>query len=162
MARSTTHDSRTSVPDAKTLARNPVVYLAHKFEKQDEGKLIQARLSDWGIKVLNPFDRKEQEEHDRIIAEKAGQFDDATSAKIVYADLVLIDNADAIVALLFPNAIGTVMEIFYAGHVRRIPVFTHVAYEMPYRHPWIAHYSTVSSPDLSVVMNAVNDWRESR
>ena len=136
------------------------IYLAHKYEQAPIGLQIQNRLETAGIRVLNPFQREEQKEFDRIITEKAGQFDDAVSARIVYGDLVKVDAADGVVALLFPNAIGTVMEIFYAGHVRRIPVFTWIAYAMPYRHPWVAHYSHVSDTDLEKVLHSVGVWSQ--
>lgn len=117
------------------------IYLAHKFEQQALGRSVQAELEAAGLTVFNPFIRKEQERYDDIIATQGGFFDNNTSAEIVNADLSLIDKSDAVAALLCPNAIGTVMEIFYAGHVRKIPVFTLITYKMPYRHPWIAHYS---------------------
>ena len=117
------------------------VYLAHKFENQQAALLVQAELEAEGITVLNPFQREEQEKYDHTIAKEGGQFDDATCAEIVRADLALIDECDVVLAMLSPNAIGTVMEIFYAGHVRRIPVVTWVLYKIAYRHPWIAYYS---------------------
>lgn len=131
------------------------VYLAHKFEQQALGLEVMAELEAEGIKVFNPFIRKEQEHYDDIIKNKGGQFDQQTSAEIVNADLTLIDQSDAIVALLCPNAIGTVMEIFYGGHVKQMPVFTWVTYPMPYRHPWIAHYSTGMYLERGAFMGAV-------
>lgn len=117
------------------------LYLAHKFEKQAEALEVQKELEALGFTVLNPFQREEQAKYDHTIAKEGGQFDDQTCADIVNADLDLIDEADGVAAILSPNAIGTVMEIFYTGHVVQKPVVTWVTYELKYRHPWIAHYS---------------------
>jgi len=154
VVRSAVNDRDRSVPNNANLEGDLTVYLAHKYEQQALGLEVMAELEAAGITVLNPFIRKEQEKYDDVIATKGGQFDDQISAEIVNADLRLIDKSDAVVALLCPNAIGTVMEIFYAGHVKRIPVFTWVTYSMPYRHPWIAHYSEMfldKEPFLAVV-----------
>ena len=117
------------------------VYLAHKFENQQAALLVQAELEAEGITVLNPFQRKEQEQYNKTITQDGGKFSDDACAEIVRADLALIDECDAVLAMLSPNAIGTVMEIFYAAKLKQIPVVTWVLYKIAYRHPWIAHFS---------------------
>lgn len=133
------------------------LYLAHKFEKQAEALEIQKELEDLGFTILNPFQREEQARYDRAIAE-GGHFDDQTCADIVHADLNLIDEADAVAAILSPNAIGTVMEIFYTGHVAEKPVVTWITYKLNYRHPWIAHYS-IETYNRTEFVNAIKNLK---
>lgn len=138
------------------------VYLAHKFEKQEQALEVQQELEARGIKVVNPFQRKEQDQYNDTIKNHGGQFDDETCREIVDNDLAMIDNVDGIVAILSPNAIGTVNEIFYKGKIKGQPVFTWVAYQLPYRHPWIAHCSRFSSTDREEVLAKVFAWAEGR
>lgn len=142
-------------PDSPLTIPPLSVYLGHKFERRDLGEEIQVALEALGLQVFNPFHRPEQNTYDTI-ARTTGDYS-PVAEEIVTKDLSLIDRADAVVALLAPNAIGTVMEIFYANHVRQIPVFTWITYSMPYRHPWITHYSQ-DFTDRALFMGAIEQW----
>lgn len=132
------------------------VYLGHKYEARPLGEEVQRDLEALGLRVLNPFHRPEQETYDRV-AKEDGNFAPYAEA-IVTKDLAQLDQADAMVGILSPNAIGTVCEMFYAAHVRKIPVFLWVTYQMPYVHPWISFYSKAVSTKEEL-LEAVEDWR---
>lgn len=122
------------------------IYLSHHYLKQDQGRSVQRQLEEIGFTVVNPFDRGEQELYESMI--KSGQdFDDDTCHKIVENDLKLIDDCDAMFAIVSPS-IGTSMEIFYADCVGK-PVVIWVDHHMPYRHPWLVDCSTFVSESLS-------------
>jgi len=131
------------------------VYLAHKFEQRPLGLNVQLELERNGIKVVNPFDRPEQKQYDEEI-KKGGDFE-KYAGEVVNGDLDKINKVDGVAALLFPNAIGTVMEIFYAGRDLKIPVFTWVTYDMLYKHPWIYHYSQAFT-ERGPWMEAIKAW----
>lgn len=137
-----------------------VVYLAHKYENRDLGEEIQAELEGMGLRVLNPFRRPEQELYDRIV--RLGDGDLSPYADdIVRKDLAQVGRADAVVVLLGPNSIGSVCEMFYAGHVRRIPVFLWQLYPAPYVHPWLAKYARVYG-SREELLKGVWRWAEAQ
>jgi nucleoside 2-deoxyribosyltransferase len=118
------------------------VYLAHPFAKKEYGKEIQSRLENLGIEVINPFERGEQAIYDKKLSPNGGGLDDQDCADIVKMDLEKIDKAGAVVALLLGvPSIGTMMEIFYAGHVKGYPVYALAPDEWQRKHPWIRFYS---------------------
>jgi hypothetical protein len=66
-------------------------------------------------------------------------------------DLEKIDQTDGVVALLIDSAsVGTIMEIFYAGHVVKHPVFSLAPTPRYAEHPWIRFYTTVYSSEESL------------
>lgn len=120
------------------------VYLAHPFAKKDEGKRIQTELEALGLEVVNPFERGEQAIYDVKLAPGGGGLNAQDCADIVKMDLDKIDATDGVVALLIDNAsVGTIMEIFYAGHVKKHPIFSLAPTARYAEHPWIRFYTTV-------------------
>jgi nucleoside 2-deoxyribosyltransferase len=120
------------------------VYLAHPFAKKDEGVRIQRELEALGLEVINPFERGEQAIYNVKLAPGGGGLDAQDCADIVKMDLEKIDQTDAVVALLIDSAsVGTIMEIFYAGHVVKHPIFSLAPTPRYAEHPWIRFYTTV-------------------
>lgn len=67
---------------------------------------------------------------------------DDNPAKIVAEDLAEIDGCSAIIAMVDAPSAGTSMEIFYAAHVRKIPVIAIVPDSIAVS-PWISHHAEV-------------------
>jgi len=59
---------------------------------------------------------------------------------IVDDDLEKISKSDGIIALANDVRVGTLMEIFYASHMLRLPVY--VLTRKYYNHPWIKKFAT--------------------
>ena len=77
---------------------------------------------------------------------------DDNPAKIVAEDLAEIDGCSAIIAMVDAPSAGTSMEIFYAAHVRKIPVIAMVPDSIAVS-PWISHHAEVikwSADDLGM------------
>ena len=123
------------------------VYLAHPYARKDEGKVIQTKLETLGVEVINPFERAEQVIYDRKIkpGSIATGLDGQDCIDIVEMDLKKIDESDAVVAFMPDGApsIGTFMEVFYAGHVKHMPVISLAPSDRQAHHPWVRYYSTV-------------------
>jgi nucleoside 2-deoxyribosyltransferase len=120
------------------------VYLAHPFAQKAEGKRIQTQLEALGLEVVNPFERGEQAIYDVKLAPGGGGLNEQDCADIVRMDLEKIDQTGAVVALLIDTAsVGTIMEIFYAGHVVKHPIFSLAPTPRYAEHPWIRFYTTI-------------------
>ena len=133
------------------------VYLAHGFEEcQVIAREIQADLTRNGVVVLNPFDRSEQPLYNQMVADGV-DFNKEVSKKIVMVDLSMIDIADGMVAIPGKTSIGTHMEIFYASHVWRKPVFLLWLHKSTYKHPWLNHL-TYYYTDPAQFKTAVLGW----
>jgi hypothetical protein len=143
------------------------VYLAHPYSKKAEGKRVQAEIEKLGILVVNPFDRGEQAIYDKKLAPGGGGLDYNDCAAIVNMDLWKIDETRGVVALLLdPSSIGTIMEIFYASHVKHRSVFSYAPTERFAAHPWIRYYSRgvyQTEPSLYLALKEwAAEWRERR
>lgn len=120
------------------------VYLAHPFAQKVEGKRIQTELEALGLEVINPFERGEQAIYEAKLGHDGDGLNAQDCADIVRMDLEKIDQTDGVVALLIDNAsIGTIMEIFYAGHVVKHPILSLAPTPRYSEHPWIRFYTTV-------------------
>jgi nucleoside 2-deoxyribosyltransferase len=64
------------------------------------------------------------------------------AAEIVAGDLLDIRNSDALLVYFDQPSVGTSMEIFYAEHVLKKPVFIVNVSRKPVS-PWLLHHSTV-------------------
>lgn len=118
------------------------VYLAHPYSKRAEAKEYQQQLADKQITAINPFDRPEQAIYERALATTG--LTHAMCAEIVNMDIEKIDQADGLVALLIgTKSIGTLMEIFYAGYVKNLPVWIYVVSEQDKKHPWLRYCGQV-------------------
>lgn len=77
---------------------------------------------------------------------------DDNPAKIVAEDLAEIDGCSAIIAMVDAPSAGTSMEIFYAAHVRKIPVIA-ITPDSIAVSPWISHHAEIvkwSADDLGM------------
>lgn len=141
------------------------VYLAHPYAMKDDiAVLFQPTLEAIGLRVVNPFDRPQQAEFETAM--RASGLTRRMCDDIVRMDLEKIDEVDAVVAVLDgANSPGTLMEIFYAAHVRRIPVFTHHGFDTyggkNRKHPWIRSL-TVICPDQTVLVTNLKRWINGR
>ena len=127
------------------------IYLAHPgtSEVKTEAKLLQKQLEDRGYKVLNPFD---MDEHSRYLTRfwdthPEVRKDKKLAEEIVSKDLKAIDKSDVLVAYVPSPGIGTSMEIFYAKHIRKIPVYilTDIV------SPWLMNHGKVVSSVLKLL-----------
>ena len=122
------------------------IYLAHPYAQLERGKQLTADLREQGFDVINPFERQMQGELSAVVA-SGRAFTDKQCRQIVLGDLEQIDQVDVVVAIFTGNnQVGTIMEMFYASHVRRIPVVT--LYEMEYTgngryHPWVQYLTDI-------------------
>ena len=133
------------------------IYLAHGFEEcQVIGREVQAELTGAGVIVLNPFDRPEQPLYNKMVVDGV-DFNKEVSAKIVSGDLGMIDLASGVVAIPGRTSIGTYMEIFYAAHVWRKPVFLLWLHQSLYKHPWLNHFTHYYT-DQALFKRAVMGW----
>src|SRR3989304_3476787 len=110
---------RSSLSNPKTMGNFAMktVYLAHPYAERELGRGAQRTLEKEGFRVLNPFERPEQQEFDRSLA--AGGLTDSQCDRLVRMDLAKIDESHLLAALLTEKtALGTPMEIFYARTVR--------------------------------------------
>lgn len=153
------------------------IYLAHSFGQQARALTIQGVIEGLGIEVINPFQRGEQQLIDQHLAgapvgetlgTPKGELPPEICKMIVDMDIEKIDRADGVVAILqAPPSIGTIMEVFYAGYIRRIPVFT--LYELDaagkgpdgrtHRHPWIKHLTTICET-TDVLYTSLANWAD--
>lgn len=154
VVRGTALDRVAGGSDNDGVGRVTLAYLAHPYAKKDVvEELYQPQIESWGIKVLNPFQRVEQAGYE--VAMSAAGLTDAMCKEIVDMDLMKIDQAGAVIALMIDdNMIGTVMEIFYAAYVRGYPVFTYTPRDRERKHPWIRNLTTVCPTlgDLEVAL----------
>jgi hypothetical protein len=123
-----------------SLLRFDTQYLAHPAELVDEGKVIQKKLEALGIKVLNPFDR--QEDNPLEWWETPHSPEDAE--RVVERDLAWIRKSDAVFAYA-PDTLklcGTAMEIFYGAKMLGKPVFIYTSKKYRF-HPWLMHFGQV-------------------
>lgn len=77
---------------------------------------------------------------------------DDNPAKIVAEDLAEIDGCSAIIAMVDAPSAGTSMEIFYAAHIRKIPVIA-ITPDSIAVSPWISHHAEIvkwSADDLGM------------
>jgi hypothetical protein len=130
------------------------IYTAHTFT---ERALVREKvcpfLQSLGIRTENPFykpdgtvrdGRPEVEVADAMEAslDPRDNINWMKSVKrksddIVTNDLNLIDSVEGIVAYMMEWSGGTTCEIFYAGYVKKKPVFLITAHAGIFRHPWM-------------------------
>lgn len=120
-------------------------YLAHPYAHKAEGKRIQTELEKLGLTIINPFERGEQAIYDHKL--KGSNIGTALSDKdcedIVRMDLAKIDGADGVIALMIhPEMLGTIMEMFYVGHVLKRPLVVYAPTPRYSGHPWVRFYAT--------------------
>ena len=111
-----------------------------------------ARLTFLGAEPLDPCRR----DYTGI------EYVDDNPAKIVAEDLAEIDGCSAIIAMVDAPSAGTSMEIFYAAHVRKIPVIA-ITPDSIAVSPWISHHAEIvkwSANDLG--MGRLFDGRAAR
>lgn len=126
------------------------IYLAHPYKAMQYGFELTKKLEALGLRVVNPFIRKEQAVYEKVLAAD-GDFTPEQAREIVESDLEKIRAVDAVVAVVNGDiSYGTAMEVFYASYVLRKPVFTmyllgkslHKGFGQT--HPWFKHLTTVA------------------
>lgn len=99
----------------------------------------------WPGRCLDPMDR----DYRRLVA-----WSESDAEKLVHQDLADIDQSDGLVVYYDRPSVGTSMEIFYAAHVRRKPVFLINASEtgLPsgYLSPWLLYHVSGISESLTL------------
>jgi len=141
------------------------VYLAHPYASKDYGFEITKKLEALGLRVINPFIRKEQETYEKVLSAD-GDFTPAQAQEIVESDLEKIRAVDAVVAMVTGKlSFGTAMEVFYASYTLKKPVFTmyllgnqlHKGFGQT--HPWFKYLTTVKRDEESW-LEAIKAWLE--
>jgi len=158
----TPHEAHMSDFMVKPARREPetVVYLAHGYRNQEIGRDVQTELEQYGITVINPFQRAEQALYDKYV-EKGVEFPPEICEQIVRMDLEKIDHAHGVVAIPSTSSIGTFMEIFYAAFGQGKPVFT-LWLHGGSKHPWLAFFTHLYMGDRKIFITAVKEWADGR
>ncbi len=124
--------------------RPVTVYLAHPYAHREVGTKIQGLLEGAGITVLNPFDRPEQPEIDKLWPELPHSW----CEEIVRGDLRNINSADTVVAILVGDkTIGTAMEIYHNTVVNGRTTFSFILDDHYKTHPWVR---TLTRPHYTI------------
>lgn len=138
-------------------------YLAHpigaRHKVRDE---LQRPLQEIGYVVKNPFydeALQPRQDVDDIDAGRAALYEitGERAREIVKGDLDAIDRSEAIIVYLPWPSVGTSMELFYAGHVKKMCAYT-VTTDALQMHPWIDTYSHVKRKTLAEIIAAI--WEE--
>jgi nucleoside 2-deoxyribosyltransferase len=120
-------------------------YLAHPRLNKAEGAELQKKIEVLGIRVINPFQRPQEQVYDQIVS-KSGRFSAEQIESIVEGDLRKIEEADIIVAMVTGKAsAGTHMEVFYASRIlhRQVFVLYNFIREGENVHPWYDYLTWV-------------------
>jgi len=133
-----------------SLLRFETQYLAHPAEYIKEAKIVQKELEKIGIKVINPFDREE----DNPLEWWQSPHSPEDFKRVVERDLAWIRQSDALFAFVpEPAGYGAMMEIFYAAKLLEKPVFIYT--NKKYRfHPWLAYFGQVFT-DLDFALDVL-------
>lgn len=78
--------------------------------------------------------------------------------EIVIRDLWDIDRAELVVAMPMDGSIGTFMEIFYAAHIKHIPVIVVAESSRIKLHYWIRFLAAKIVPNLDEAINYIQRW----
>ncbi len=124
------------------------LYLAHPLDKRKEIREWELGVEKRsGVSLLNPFYDVPRPD---ILAIDRGEAvpgikDKSQALEIRDNDLRLIDRTDGVVAILnMGYTFGAPMEVFYAYHERKMPVYTLVL-EKNLFHPWVAECDNSTS-----------------
>lgn len=120
-------------------------YLAHPLSDRKEIRKWQEKMeSMYNVEFYNPFyeqHRKEIEDLDKLKSKKKRyeykkNMTAQTCGQIIRWDLDMVRKSDGIVAFVRPGVMGTVMEIFYASYMLRLPVYI-ITDKYNATHPWL-------------------------
>jgi nucleoside 2-deoxyribosyltransferase len=124
-------------------------YLAHNFLTRKLRRKWELKIeAKYNIILDNPFyDNPHRAMEMHILdgykdgsTEQNAYLSNRDENSIVNDDLEKIRKSDGIIALANDVRVGTLMEIFYASHVLRLPVY--VLTRKYYNHPWIKKFAT--------------------
>lgn len=140
------------------------VYLAHPYADQELGLAVQAKIEALGIRVVNPFQRKEQEVYSQVV-QTGGEFTLEQSQEIVDMDLSKIENANGVIAIFTGKiSIGTSCETIYARAIRK-PVFSLYLIENLHGfsviHPWVKALTHVST-NIEQLVEKLQAWQSGK
>jgi len=124
-------------------------YLAHNFLTRKLRRKWELKIeAKYNIILDNPFYDNPHRAMEMTILD--GYKDGSTEQNkylsnrdensIVDDDLKKIRKSDGVIALANDVRVGTLMEIFYASYVLRLPVY--VLTRKYYNHPWIKKFAT--------------------
>lgn len=125
-------------------------YLAHNFLTRKLRRKWELKIeAKYNIILDNPFyDNQRRAMEMNILdsmtdnsSEQNKYLSERNEHSIVNDDLEKIRKSDGIIALANDVRVGTLMEIFYASHVLRLPVY--VLTRKYYNHPWIKKFATL-------------------
>lgn len=134
------------------------VYVAHPFATETSGSAkllfwkLQHDFPDWMF--INPFDDPLTKRWEEMPTQ-------AIAKKIVEKDLAFIRNCDLVLAYLSDivfeeigyATIGTAMEIFYAGHVLKKPIYCLTRF----CHPWLLAFNVKTESDYEKLKNTLKE-----
>lgn len=143
------------------------VYLAHPYSDQALGLEIQAKIEALGIRVVNPFQREEQETYTKVIV-SGSEFSKEQCDSIVQTDLTKIEQTDGVVCLFTEKlSVGTSMETFYSSRILLHPTFSLYVLQQRHSkergfgfvHPWIKSLTQVHL-SMDTLILALQKWRD--
>lgn len=125
-------------------------YLAHNFLTRKLRRKWELKIeAKYNIELDNPFyDNPHRELEMEVLdsmndgsPEQNQYLSGRSEHSIVEDDLKKIRKSDGVVALANDVRVGTLMEIFYASYLLRLPVY--VLTRKYYNHPWIKMFATL-------------------
>ena len=150
------------------------IYLAHPLPRRKDGKAIQAKIEELGLKVFNPFytearpeieflDRKggESSRKDDLTIQK--QFGNTIFFEIIHRDLFVLNQQDGLVAIIPKDVslFGTICEAFFMGIIQRKPVFILTELDYLTAHPWlyVVSQGNIFTKEEDLI-HALKKWRD--
>ena len=124
-------------------------YLAHNFLTRKLRRKWELRIeAKYNIELDNPFydnphrlfEMKVLDSMKDNSPEQNKYLSERNECSIVNDDLEKIRKSDGIIALANDVRVGTLMEVFYASYVLRLPVY--ILTRKYYNHPWIKKFAT--------------------
>lgn len=124
-------------------------YLAHNFYTRKQRHKWQLQIeSKYNIKLDCPFYNNASRNMDMKIIDsmkdkslEQEKFLNSRSADMIISnDLEKIRKSDGVIAFAENVRVGTIMEIFFASYVLRLPVYIYT--KKFYEHPWIKKFAS--------------------
>ena len=142
-------------------------YLAHSCLLIKQVRRWELKIQGrYNVDLVNPFNRNEFENVKLLATLRTRKrlsaymqtLDDEVCKKIVEHDLELLRKCDGLVAVFNIPTAGTMMEIFCAAWLYRVPVYIIGGDEIA--HPWIKHMAKITNGGLFRTKRAFEKWLE--
>ena len=139
----------------KVIIELTTIYFAHPWIKRKQTELLIDKMKKIGYEVFEPFS------YEIVLTRKwfSGNGSFNICKEIVNKDINLIKKSDIVVASVPTyKTIGTIAEIFYAGYIKKKPVYilSNLGYYKK-KHPWL-YYAKIfnKEEDLLKELEIIN------